>query len=153
MPVPLPTLDALDSITVATPCAVPWGAMRGDDRSRSCGQCRRQVFDLSAMTTAEAVALLAAPGDQPCVRLYRRPDGRVLTADCPAGLRVRVWRGLRRRAAWAASLFGLLVLPACQTQQGAMIFTPVEAETHQPAAEEARAAAPGTSLRSDRPAE
>ena len=52
----------------------------------------------------------------------RRPDGRVLTANCPGGLRVRVWQRLRRRAAWAASLFAFLLLPACQGVQGMMVF-------------------------------
>jgi len=118
MPIPLPTFDALDSLTIDTPCTVPWAGMSGDDRSRFCGQCRQNVYDLSAMTTAEAAGLLADLAGRPCVRLYRRPDGRVLTADCPAGLRVRVWRRLRRRAAWAASLFAMLFLPACQTTLG-----------------------------------
>jgi hypothetical protein len=113
--IPLPTLDALGALTVATPCAVPWREMHGDDRSRFCGQCRKPVYDLAAMTTAEAVALLAGPGGRPCVRLYRRADGRVMTADCPVGLRDRVWRWVRQRAAWAASLFALLFLPSCKT--------------------------------------
>jgi hypothetical protein len=142
MPIPLPTLDALESITIATPCAVPWGTMSGDDRSRFCDQCQRQVFDLSAMTRAEAVALLADLGRRPCVRLYRRPDGRVLTSDCPAGVRVRVWRGLRRRAAWAASLFAMVLLPACRTQ-GYVLSTPAETKARLPVAEEAREAEPG----------
>ena len=121
MPISLPTLDTLDALTVATPCTVPWDEMSGSDRSRFCDQCRRQVFDLSALTTAEATELLSDPTGAPCVRLYRRPDGRVLTADCPVGLRTRVWRWLRRRAAWAASLFAVLFVPACRTAtQGAL---------------------------------
>jgi hypothetical protein len=123
MAIPLPALDALDAITIATPCDIPWGEMRGDDRFRFCGQCRRQVFDLSAMTTAEAKELLGDPGNLPCVRLYRRPDGRVMTADCPVGLRTRIWRRLRRRAAWAASLFAMLFLPACKTLSQGLVDT------------------------------
>src|SRR4051812_29388497 len=120
MPIPLPTLDALESLAIPTPCPVPWGGMRGDDQSKFCDRCRRQVFDLSALTATEAVELLAGPGGGPCVRLCRRPDGRVLTADCPGGVRVQVWLG--RRAAWAASLFAFLLLPACQGVQGMMVF-------------------------------
>ena len=114
MAIPLPTLDVLETLTIATPCTVPWDEMSGDDRTRFCGRCRRHVFDLSAMTTAEASDLLGAPGGRPCVRLYRRPDGRVMTADCPVGVRARIWR----RAVWAASLFALLFLPACRVIQG-----------------------------------
>ena len=115
MAIPLPTLDELASLAIPTPCTIPWGRMTGDERSRFCGQCRRPVFDLTAMTTAEAVELLANPDGRPCVRLYRRPDGRVLTADCTVGVRTRIWRALLRRAAWAASLFATLFLPACRT--------------------------------------
>ena len=115
MPIPLPTLDGVASLGIPTPCTVPWGEMSGDEKSRFCGQCRRPVFDLTAMTTTEAAELLANPDGRPCVRLYQRSDARVLTADCTVGVRARVWRGLRRRAAWAASLFAMLLLPACRT--------------------------------------
>jgi hypothetical protein len=76
--------------------------------------------------------------------LYRRPDGQVLTADCPAGLRVRVWRRLRRRAAWAASLFATLLLPACRTalQGGPPADVYEEAIKHPPASLSDSAPAP-----------
>lgn len=136
MPIPLTTFDPLASISIATPCTVSWGGMVGDDRSRFCRQCERQVFDLSRMTTAEATQLLASPDGRPCVRLYRRPDGRVLTADCLVGLRTRLWRGLRRRAAWAASLFAMLFLPACRTAwQGMRVPDHAEAVSKQPPSE------------------
>jgi hypothetical protein len=115
MAIPLPIVDPLAAIAIATPCNVPWSEMRGDYRSRFCGQCRKKVFDLSALTTSEATELLGDPHSQPCVRLYRRPDGRVMTSDCPAGFRARIWRRLRRRGAWIASLFAMLFLPACRT--------------------------------------
>jgi hypothetical protein len=115
MTVALPTVDELQSLSIPTPCNVPWGEMRGNDRSRFCGLCKKRVFDLSAMTTAEAAALLADAAEQPCVRLYRQSDGRVLTTDCSGGLRVRIWRRVRRRAEWLASLFAMLILPACRT--------------------------------------
>lgn len=130
MAIPLPTLDLLDAITIPTPCDVPWGEMRGDNRSRLCGQCQRQVFDLSAISSTEATELLRDPTNRPCVRLYRRPDGRVLTADCPVGLRARVWRGLRRRSAWVASLFAMLFLPACKSTIG---MVPQDYQAYPPA--------------------
>ena len=133
MPIPLSTLDPLASLTIATPCIVSWGEMIGDDRSRFCRQCEQRVFDLSALTTVEATKLLTKPDGRPCVRLYRRPDGRVLTADCPVGLRARLWRGLRRRATWAASLFAMLFLPACRTAwQGMRVPDHSEAIGSQP---------------------
>ena len=127
MAIPLPTLDPLDAITIATPCTVPWREMRGDERSRFCGQCQKRVYDLSALTTAEATELLGDQGNRPCIRLYRRPDGRVLTADCPVGLSNRVWLRLQKRAAWAASLFAMLFLPACKQAFQGMVQTDYDA--------------------------
>jgi len=87
---PLPTVSLLPRLRIASPCSESWEAMRGDERVRHCSRCERDVFDLSAMTRAEAETLLrghhALPeGGLPCVRLYRRSDGTVLTADCPVG--------------------------------------------------------------------
>lgn len=56
-------------------------------RVRACDQCQLQVHDLSALSRAEAEALLAAAsGGRLCVRFYRRADGRVQTRDCAAGV-------------------------------------------------------------------
>jgi hypothetical protein len=88
--------DLLANLAIASPCRAEWSAMAGDDKRRFCADCKLHVHDLSAMTTAEAHALLrAAGGGRVCVRFHRRADGRVLTRDCPIGLRQRM------RAAWA----------------------------------------------------
>lgn len=118
MALPLPT------IAIASPCSVPWSEMRGDERARFCDRCQKQVFDLSAMTTDAVAELLRESTRTPCIRFYKRTDGRVMTADCPVGLRVRLWRLLRRRAAWAASLFAMLVLPACRTATQGLVDYP-----------------------------
>lgn len=95
----------LDRIAIASPCTADWNAMTGDARSRFCGQCRLHVHDLSAMTTVEAEALLLAAGKgRLCVRFHRRADGRVLTQDCPVGLRQKV------RRAWARSVAAVCAL-------------------------------------------
>src|SRR6516162_5769665 len=86
-------LPALDDIQIASPCRASWDAMTGDDRARFCGECQKHVYDLSRLTAAEAAALIEAKEGRVCVRLYRRWDGTVLTADCPVGLS---WRALRR---------------------------------------------------------
>lgn len=94
----------LELIAIETPCRERWDAMKGDDVTRRCGRCHRDVHDLSRMTEAEIEALFARAGASPCVRLRRRPDGRVVTADCPVEP-----PSLARRAARALSagvLFG-----------------------------------------------
>jgi hypothetical protein len=87
-------LPMLDRIEIASPCSVPWDSMQGDGRKRFCGDCKQHVYNVAAMTRAEAEELLACEGSV-CLRLFRRADGTVLTADCPVGLR----RKRRRRLA------------------------------------------------------
>lgn len=93
-------LPMLDNVRVASPCNVSWDAMKGDDRVRFCGQCEKNVFNLSSMTRDEAEALIIATQGKICVRMYRRSDGTVLTQDCPDGAR----RSRRKRL--AAALVG-----------------------------------------------
>ena len=90
--------NPLDSVRVAAPCAADWGKMAGDERVRYCDRCSQHVYNLSGMTRREAEALVTGAEGRLCVRFYRRPDGTVLTRNCPVGL-----SALRRRAAHAAT--------------------------------------------------
>lgn len=87
------SLPLLDRVSVSTPCKEPWAKMQGSDQVRHCGRCDKDVYNLSAMTGEEAETLLGARGDL-CVRFFRRPDGTVLTSDCPVGARTRRRRRL-----------------------------------------------------------
>ena len=111
MVIALPRIE----LKVATPCYVSWNEMKGDERTRYCGQCRQNVHDLSMMSTNEVNELLSQSNGSPCVRFYKRTDGRVITNDCPVGLRTRIWQRIRRRSLWAASLFALFFIPACRS--------------------------------------
>jgi hypothetical protein len=96
------TLPILQRVYIASPCAVPWDAMTGDERERLCASCNKSVYDVSAMTTAEAEALLRQKGTDACLRIFRRFDGTILTADCPVGVEKKT--RARRRTAVAAVL-------------------------------------------------
>lgn len=96
----------LDGVRIAKPCPADWDAMAGDERVRFCGTCRQNVYDVSALTREEAEALLAKTKGRPCLRLFRRRDGTVMTRDCPVG--VDAWRRRATRvAAVAAAAAGL----------------------------------------------
>jgi hypothetical protein len=83
-------LPLLDNIRVATPCEASWDAMRGNGRVRLCTKCSKKVFNLSAMSRADAEVLVRKhAGAGLCVRFYRRLDGTVMTNDCPVGVRAR----------------------------------------------------------------
>lgn len=113
--IPLPVVDALDSIAIPVPCPVPWEEMYGDHRTRFCNKCSQDVHDVSELTRDEAVQLLTGGANLPCLRVYRRPDGRVMTSDCTTK-RERVWKWLRRYSAPAAALFSLVVFGCVWSQ-------------------------------------
>jgi hypothetical protein len=98
---------SLDVIQVASPCRAAWDGMTGDDRVRHCGECQKNVYNLSEMSRAEADALIREHEGHLCVRFYRRKDGTMLTADCPVGVRAVVARKLVACIAGALALVGL----------------------------------------------
>jgi hypothetical protein len=102
----------LEDVRIASPCSASWDAMTGDDRVRFCGQCQKNVYDLSALSRGEAETLLAEREGSICVRLYRRADGTVLTADCPVGLRRKRVRLTILAAAGAGALAAASVASA-----------------------------------------
>ena len=90
----------LEVIDIATPCPADFTAMTAvdGDRVRRCRHCDKDVYNLSAMTRSAAEQLLAdrLGGDgHVCVRMYRRADATVVTADCRGR-----WRASAVR--WAA---------------------------------------------------
>jgi len=88
--------DAIDQIEISSPCTVSWDEMRaagGDGRVRFCGQCRQNVYNVEAMSRVEARRLIGAREGRVCVRILRRPDGTIVTADCWARLRAARRRG------------------------------------------------------------
>jgi hypothetical protein len=100
-------LPLLSRVRIASPCAASWDGMRGDERVRHCASCDKQVFDLSALSSEQAEALLRERTGGLCVRLYRRKDGTVLTSDCPVGA-----QKARRRRGLAVMVAGSLVATA-----------------------------------------
>jgi hypothetical protein len=86
--------DLLGRLRIVSPCYVPWADMTGDDRVRSCDRCRKNVYNVAAMTRAEVVAMIRGAGESACLRLTRRPDGTIVTAGCWARLRQARRRGL-----------------------------------------------------------
>ena len=70
------------SIEVKIPCEVSWDSMMGDARSRFCGQCKLNVYNLSEMTNTQARELIKSKEGNLCGRFYRRTDNTVVTKDC-----------------------------------------------------------------------
>jgi hypothetical protein len=101
-------LTVLNNLRIASPCPATWEAMRGDDRVRFCDSCSKHVYNVSDLTADEAVALIQKADGHSCVRLFRRKDGTVLTADCPVGIRSAVRLRLIRLASAGVVVFAML---------------------------------------------
>src|SRR5882672_2044827 len=97
--------NSLDHVRVAAPCQADWDQMIGSDRVRFCGQCSLNVYNLSAMARSDAESLITRTEGRLCVRFYRRPDGSIITKDCPVGL-----RAIRQQVSYVAKAITSMVL-------------------------------------------
>lgn len=97
----------LKRVRVASPCNASWDAMTGDDKVRLCGQCDRNIYNIELMSMSEATTLLRNTTERTCIRLHRRSDGTVMTADCPTGLQAYRQRAGRMVAAAFAMVLGI----------------------------------------------
>lgn len=95
----------LDNVRVASPCNADWDAMVGNERTRFCGQCNLNVYNLSSMSKADAEQLIGGTEGRLCVRYFKRVDGSILTRDCPVGL-----RAFRRKMSYVARAISSAVL-------------------------------------------
>jgi hypothetical protein len=107
----------LDQLSIPTPCSENWARMTGDERKRLCTACGKHVYNVSSMTSDEAVALLYTHDGDVCVRFFRRLDGTIVTAGCPSEPLPppRPWqfhiRTLMVAVAGVASALGILQRP------------------------------------------
>ena len=103
----------LRQVRVASPCGESWQGMEGDERVRFCAQCQHKVYNLSEMTAKEAEGLLKHHEGRICVRYYQRPDGTVMTRDCPVGL-AKARRAFRRGVGLAVGLLASALGIGCK---------------------------------------
>lgn len=95
-------------------CPKEWTQLRGDERSRHCGTCDRQVHHLSMMTEPERRALLSKPGDRPCVAYFHYLDETPIDVTAlPSG---NPLKSTLSKAA-ALSLGTMSLLSGCNSQQ------------------------------------
>ncbi|CAN5347746.1 hypothetical protein BH11CYA1_BH11CYA1_37870 [soil metagenome] len=79
----------IDRAFIETPCPTTWDKMKGSDSVRFCNLCHLNVYNIAQLTDKEAEAVLSKgkAGGRVCALLYRRPDGTVVTDNCPRSLR------------------------------------------------------------------
>jgi hypothetical protein len=97
-------------LRIASPCSADWDRMVGDDRVRHCAECNLDVYNFSAMASAEVERIVAERQGRLCARFYQRHDGTMLTQNCPVGFRAVVRRV--SRIAGAALTAAMSAVPA-----------------------------------------
>lgn len=107
------------NIPVGTPCHLDWRKMTPADGGRFCGDCKKVVRDLSALSEAEATELVRnARNEDLCVRYVYDRFGRVVFRKgdgiIPASLLLRGRRALLAVAAVATPF----ALQACNLVGG-----------------------------------
>lgn len=112
----------LDRAFVETPCPTTWDKMKGSDSVRFCHLCHLNVYNIANLTDKEAEAVLSKgkEGGRVCALLYRRPDGTIVTDNCPRALRkVRdASKWLKTKIIAATTLLISLLSPiAAQSQE------------------------------------
>lgn len=95
-------MEWIQRVRVASPCKADWDTMEGNERARFCRLCNKHVYNFSAMTPDEIATVVRAKEGRLCARFYQRPDGTMLTADCPVG------RRRQRRRDWFGLCLGVL---------------------------------------------
>ena len=106
----------LDRLEITSPCSADWDSMKGNDRVRFCEHCSLRVQDVSAMTPAQALALVRGSQGRLCLRLHRRADGSIVTRPMPQPLH-QIRRRVSRVAAGAfGAAFGLCAAAAAHAQ-------------------------------------
>jgi hypothetical protein len=105
-------------LPIKRPCTQDWSSMEGSDKRRYCPACDQTVHDLSAMTRAEADALLGRrrAGQRLCVRYTVGEQGEIRFQPqplLPAALLVRTRQVALRATLAAAAITAAVELPAC----------------------------------------
>jgi hypothetical protein len=121
------SLNVLDRVRIASPCSMKWEDLHdvGDgERVRHCDQCNLNVYNFSAMTREEAEAMVINKQGRLCAGFFQRPDGTIITRDCPVGLaavRARAARVASRIAAALAFLVSGGVLLGMKSREDARL--------------------------------
>lgn len=110
--VPKKRASLLDYVKVASPCSADWGKMQGDERVRFCSECKKNVYNISALSREEAENFVLNLMGDTCIRIYRRDDGTLITDDCSVGVsRKRRLRVLSSLAGGGLAVAGYLAWP------------------------------------------
>ena len=93
-------------IQIPEPCPMAWNSLKGDDNTRYCDHCEKNVHNLARLEPTEITELLNSR-EHICVRATFKPNGTLVTA------RELRWRSLRRIASFVLAPVALLLFGGC----------------------------------------
>ncbi|CAN5225712.1 hypothetical protein BH11CYA1_BH11CYA1_29460 [soil metagenome] len=91
--------DKLFAIKLQYECPYKWSKMKGDDKTRFCNSCQKNVYNISKLSRQKAVELITEKEGNVCVRFYQRRDGTVVTQECSS---IRGLHQIRLKYGWLA---------------------------------------------------
>lgn len=105
----------LPVIQIDDPCSKNWEHMVGDDQTRFCNACEKNVFNFAEMSSQEVNEVLSS-GQSVCARVTRGADGELVTRDRrdPKSQQAS-WQ---KFAGLAASMAAALTLAGCSREVG-----------------------------------
>lgn len=68
-------------LQIPEPCDASWEQMRGDEKSRFCLHCTKDVHNLSMLSKDEAALLLEETGHNLCVQYAHNSEGQIMFRD------------------------------------------------------------------------
>jgi hypothetical protein len=94
----MPYRHYLDLIRVADPCREAWDRTEGDERVRTCGACRNDVYALRLIAPDEIDDLVWMNEGERVARFAQRGDGTIVvaTSECRAATRAKRRRLIAR---------------------------------------------------------
>lgn len=99
----------IDNFKMAKPCQWQWEDDGFNDPFRYCGLCKQVVYNFDDVDKPEAMALIYQRENQEKPHLFRRTDGKFMTADCPIAVQRHRFFTMTGMAVGGIFLFLLLL--------------------------------------------
>ncbi len=99
------------TIEIPKPCSLQWDELTGDNQSRYCTVCQKNVIAVAEQDLEQLAKLFSGP-TLPCVMVQRHSNGQVITAENRRSLRglARVWSSIT----WAiVAILGSVGMSGC----------------------------------------
>lgn len=85
---PIKTYTPIEADKTALPCPFEWSD-RSKDKVRTCGNCQLLLYNFDGMERPQVESMIFQRESKKKFNLFKRADGKFMTADCPVALKRR----------------------------------------------------------------